>query len=221
MSWQTYVDEHLMCDIDGHRLTAAAIIGHDGSVWAQSSTFPQVPCSVSLCRIFFLMFFPDLFCFWLMAFVYILIGSDHLIMIHYFRCVKFGFFFLIPNDTFYFSQLRDCFVLIRCCATWFISAIEDNWGSGFCNLTSLDWFIVYFFWYIAMFDDLGSKLSLLLFYQRILSSFNAVDLVIFVAHCHVCWLVRLCRMATISIQPKIGSWESDFFSNWFVIKSYI
>jgi len=44
MSWQTYVDEHLMCDIDGtgHHLTAAAIIGHDGSVWAQSTSFPQV-----------------------------------------------------------------------------------------------------------------------------------------------------------------------------------
>ncbi|KAJ1393569.1 Profilin [Sesbania bispinosa] len=43
MSWQTYVDEHLMCDIDGtgHHLSAAAIIGHDGSVWAQSSSFPQ------------------------------------------------------------------------------------------------------------------------------------------------------------------------------------
>lgn len=44
MSWQTYVDEHLMCDIDGQgqHLAAAAIIGHDGSVWAQSSNFPQV-----------------------------------------------------------------------------------------------------------------------------------------------------------------------------------
>ncbi|CAN6441327.1 unnamed protein product [Victoria cruziana] len=40
MSWQAYVDEHLMCDIDGNHLTAAAIIGHDGSVWAQSDTFP-------------------------------------------------------------------------------------------------------------------------------------------------------------------------------------
>ncbi|CAJ1937080.1 unnamed protein product [Sphenostylis stenocarpa] len=40
----TYVDEHLMCDIDGtgHHLTAAAIIGHDGSVWAQSTSFPQI-----------------------------------------------------------------------------------------------------------------------------------------------------------------------------------
>ena len=44
MSWQTYVDELLMCDIDGQgqHLAAAAIIGHDGSVWAQSSNFPQV-----------------------------------------------------------------------------------------------------------------------------------------------------------------------------------
>ncbi|KAJ1385990.1 Profilin [Sesbania bispinosa] len=41
MSWQTYVDEHLMCDIDGHTLTSAAIIGQDGTVWAQSSNFPQ------------------------------------------------------------------------------------------------------------------------------------------------------------------------------------
>lgn len=43
MSWQAYVDEHLMCDIDGHgqHLASAAIIGLDGSVWAQSSSFPQ------------------------------------------------------------------------------------------------------------------------------------------------------------------------------------
>ncbi|KAI4316076.1 hypothetical protein L6164_024093 [Bauhinia variegata] len=41
MSWQQYVDEHLMCYIEGNRLAAAAIIGHDGTVWAQSSTFPQ------------------------------------------------------------------------------------------------------------------------------------------------------------------------------------
>ncbi|CAD5182435.1 unnamed protein product [Musa acuminata subsp. malaccensis] len=41
MSWQTYVDDHLLCDIDGQCLTAAAIVGHDGSVWAQSDVFPQ------------------------------------------------------------------------------------------------------------------------------------------------------------------------------------
>jgi profilin len=42
MSWQTYVDDHLMCEIDGQHLTSAAIIGHDGSIWAQSPEFPQV-----------------------------------------------------------------------------------------------------------------------------------------------------------------------------------
>ncbi|KAM7254435.1 hypothetical protein ACFE04_003815 [Oxalis oulophora] len=42
MSWQTYVDEHLMCEIDGHHLTAAAITGLDGSVWAQSTSFPEL-----------------------------------------------------------------------------------------------------------------------------------------------------------------------------------
>ncbi|KAL9224091.1 hypothetical protein vseg_000160 [Gypsophila vaccaria] len=44
MSWQTYVDDHLMCDIDGtgHHLTAAAIFGLDGNVWAQSTSFPQL-----------------------------------------------------------------------------------------------------------------------------------------------------------------------------------
>ncbi|CAI9100475.1 OLC1v1037587C1 [Oldenlandia corymbosa var. corymbosa] len=42
MSWQSYVDEHLMCDLEGGgHLTAAAILGHDGSVWAQSANFPQ------------------------------------------------------------------------------------------------------------------------------------------------------------------------------------
>ncbi|CAN1177482.1 unnamed protein product [Linum perenne] len=45
MSWQTYVDEHLMCEIEGQpgqHLHAAAILGLDGSVWAQSSAFPQL-----------------------------------------------------------------------------------------------------------------------------------------------------------------------------------
>ena len=58
MSWQQYVDEHLMCDIDGQgiHLTAAAIIGHDGSVWAQSSTFPAVLFTFSS-RFFFIPYF--------------------------------------------------------------------------------------------------------------------------------------------------------------------
>ncbi|KAF5776255.1 putative profilin [Helianthus annuus] len=43
MSWQTYVDEHLMCDIEGtgQHLASAAIFGTDGTVWAKSSSFPQ------------------------------------------------------------------------------------------------------------------------------------------------------------------------------------
>ena len=49
MSWQTYIDEHLMCEIEGtnHRLTAAAILGIDGSMWAQSASFPQVSDSIN------------------------------------------------------------------------------------------------------------------------------------------------------------------------------
>ncbi|KAL8243020.1 hypothetical protein R6Q59_013322 [Mikania micrantha] len=31
-----------MCEIEGNHLSAAAIIGHDGTIWAQSATFPQV-----------------------------------------------------------------------------------------------------------------------------------------------------------------------------------
>ncbi|GKV11818.1 hypothetical protein SLEP1_g23037 [Rubroshorea leprosula] len=44
MSFQSYVDEYLMDDIDGQgqHLASAAIIGHDGRVWAQSANFPQV-----------------------------------------------------------------------------------------------------------------------------------------------------------------------------------
>ena len=55
MSWQTYVDEHLMCDIDGQgqHLAAAAIIDHDGSVWAQSSNFPKVIYHINVNPFFF------------------------------------------------------------------------------------------------------------------------------------------------------------------------
>jgi profilin len=41
-SWQPFVDELLMCEVEGRHLTAAAIVGHDGTVWAQSAAFPQV-----------------------------------------------------------------------------------------------------------------------------------------------------------------------------------
>ncbi|KAL3677196.1 hypothetical protein R1sor_027144 [Riccia sorocarpa] len=43
MSWQTYVDDHLMCPLpSGSQLASAAITGLDGSIWAQSGTFPDV-----------------------------------------------------------------------------------------------------------------------------------------------------------------------------------
>ncbi|BBN14723.1 profilin [Marchantia polymorpha subsp. ruderalis] len=43
MSWQAYVDEHLMLEISpGHWLSSAAIIGQDGNVWAQSANFPEL-----------------------------------------------------------------------------------------------------------------------------------------------------------------------------------
>jgi profilin len=46
MSWQSYVDDHLMCHVSGgNTLTAAAIVGQDGLVWAQSEGFPQVGVS--------------------------------------------------------------------------------------------------------------------------------------------------------------------------------
>ncbi|RAL37166.1 hypothetical protein DM860_004088 [Cuscuta australis] len=41
MSWQTYIDDQLMCEIEGNKLTSAAILGHDGSVWAQTPNFPK------------------------------------------------------------------------------------------------------------------------------------------------------------------------------------
>ncbi|WCJ42593.1 Profilin [Euphorbia peplus] len=49
MSWQTYVDEYLMCDLDGqgHTLNASAILGHDGSIWAKSFGFPRVPNEIN------------------------------------------------------------------------------------------------------------------------------------------------------------------------------
>ena len=40
---QSYVDEHLMCQLPhGGQLTSAAIVGQDGGVWAQSSAFPAI-----------------------------------------------------------------------------------------------------------------------------------------------------------------------------------
>ncbi|KMZ71495.1 Profilin [Zostera marina] len=42
MSWQAYVDDYLMADCKGNCLTSSAIVGHDGSIWAQSEAFPQL-----------------------------------------------------------------------------------------------------------------------------------------------------------------------------------
>lgn len=43
MSWQPYIDDHMMMELpSGNRLHSAAIIGHEGHVWAQSSEFPEV-----------------------------------------------------------------------------------------------------------------------------------------------------------------------------------
>ncbi|KAK9820976.1 hypothetical protein WJX81_006255 [Elliptochloris bilobata] len=43
MSWQSYVDEHLMCELPhGGQLASAAIVGQDGGVWAQSDGFPEI-----------------------------------------------------------------------------------------------------------------------------------------------------------------------------------
>ncbi len=41
--FQTYVNDHLMADLpSGGKLSSAAIIGHDGGVFAQSPDFPEV-----------------------------------------------------------------------------------------------------------------------------------------------------------------------------------
>ena len=43
MSWQSYVDDHLLVELPGGgQLTHAAILGEDGGVWAQSPEFPTV-----------------------------------------------------------------------------------------------------------------------------------------------------------------------------------
>ena len=42
-SWQEFVDSHLMEEFPkGGTLSHAAIVGHDGSMWARSADFPDV-----------------------------------------------------------------------------------------------------------------------------------------------------------------------------------
>ena len=43
MSWQTYVDDHLLVPLpNGGQLAHAAIVGQDGGVWAQDAGFPAI-----------------------------------------------------------------------------------------------------------------------------------------------------------------------------------
>lgn len=58
MTWKDFIRSYLMCDVTelpgnennhamkGQHLTAAAIVGQDGIIWAQSSDFPSV-CSLA------------------------------------------------------------------------------------------------------------------------------------------------------------------------------
>lgn len=47
MSWQSYIDDSLMCTLPaGSTLESAAIFGQDGNVWAQSAEFPAVRTSL-------------------------------------------------------------------------------------------------------------------------------------------------------------------------------
>ncbi|KAI5061111.1 hypothetical protein GOP47_0023616 [Adiantum capillus-veneris] len=43
MSWDAYVDNHLMCAFPtGNTLTSVGIIGLDGSVWTANNKFPEI-----------------------------------------------------------------------------------------------------------------------------------------------------------------------------------
>lgn len=49
MSWQTYVDDHLMVPLpNGGQLSHAAIVGQDGGVWAQDASFPTITVEETL-----------------------------------------------------------------------------------------------------------------------------------------------------------------------------
>lgn len=43
MSWQPYIDDHLLAELPhGGQLEHAAIAGHSGDIWAQSPNFPEL-----------------------------------------------------------------------------------------------------------------------------------------------------------------------------------
>lgn len=49
MSWQTYVDDHLMVPLPhGGQLAHAAIVGQDGGVWAKDASFPAITVEETL-----------------------------------------------------------------------------------------------------------------------------------------------------------------------------
>lgn len=49
MSWQAYVDDHLMVPLPhGGQLVHAAIVGQDGGVWAQDANFPAITVEETL-----------------------------------------------------------------------------------------------------------------------------------------------------------------------------
>ncbi|RVW38264.1 Profilin-2 [Vitis vinifera] len=49
MSWQTYVDDHLMCEIEGNHLTAASIIGHDAPSGPRATPSLRFSCPLLFC----------------------------------------------------------------------------------------------------------------------------------------------------------------------------
>ncbi len=43
MSWQPYIDDHLLAELPhGGQIEHAAIVSHSGDVWAQSPNFPEI-----------------------------------------------------------------------------------------------------------------------------------------------------------------------------------
>lgn len=100
MSWQSYIDDQLMYEVDGQHLKAAAIIGNDGSIWAQSTGFPQV---------FFFSLFWSMFC---SQMAFILFSSFFFLVIICYSCSLF-FYLLVVVDVMLWSSIRLHDILFR------------------------------------------------------------------------------------------------------------
>lgn len=151
MSWQTYVDDHLMCEIEGNHLSAAAIIGHDGSVWAQSATFPQV--SFSLPQTHLDLWFIWVVESWFLCGFCVILRSDH--------C---SFFFIVSIVILIFGFVCHALELdfLRYCAwlyDWFMTCLDLApikktififHFSFFFYLRSLCWFSICLFGFWVM-----------------------------------------------------------------------